>query len=536
MMMQVNAAGARLARFQSRDAGAASVPVAAALLALVAATAGLLAVTGDPRLAVLPLAAIAVTYALFATPLRFLLIGYSTMAWMVSLLPRLLSGRLETWWKSPMYPVYLFLSDNLSKTTGIEALRLSGSEALYLCILFLLLLRWLTRPSVPAPRTAGARILIASLWVSFAAVVWLEVWGLAHGGDFRQSLWQFRALFWLPVLVTLFGYSLEGPRDFPLVVYAMTVAACVKIGFGLFYMITIAWPNAYAPESMTGHEDSPLFVAVTLAWLAAWIHRPRLRTLPLTLLVVGWVLIGMVVNNRRIAFVELAVGLLFLYLFLGGPVKRLTNRALLVLLPAVALYLAVGMSRPRGIFKPAALIMSVSKQTDGSSLTRDIENFNLIQTLKPVKVLGSGWGHEYNEVVKADDISKYFAQYRYVAHNSILWLLSIGGIVGFTLLWMPVSIGVFLAARSYRFAANPLERTAAITGLAILSSYVVQSWGDMGTQGAFSGLVVAWGLATVARLATHTGAWPSTIGLIAPRRTRAAQRGPSERRVAGDTR
>ena len=106
---------------------------------------------------------------------------------------------------------------------------------------------------------------------------------------------------------------------------------------------------------------------------------------------------------------------------------------------------------------------------------------------------------------------------------------------GFALFWMPVSIGVFLAAGSYRFGANPLERTAAITALGILSSYVVHSWGDMGTQSAFSGLVVAWGLATVARLATHIGAWLSTIGLIAPRHSRPTQRVPSKRRVAGDT-
>ena len=525
--MHVNVTNTRFGLFRPRDGASGSVVTA--LLALVAATAGLLAITGDPRLALLPLAAIAAAYALFATPLRFLVIGYSAMAWMVSIVPRRDPDPLKVIWRSPMHPVYAFLSDNLSKTTGIEALRLSGAEAIYLCILFLVLLKWLIRPSVPKPRTTGARILIASLWISFAAVVWLEVWGLARGGDFRQSLWQFRGLFWLPVLVTLFSHSLEGPRDFRLVLYAMTVAACVKIGFGLFYMITVAWPNAYAPEAMTGHEDSPLFVVVTVAWIAAWIHRPRLRTLPLTLLVVGWVLAGVVLNNRRIAFVELGVGLLFIYLFLDGPVKRLANRAILLMLPVVALYLAVGVNRPRGIFKPASLIMSVSKQTDESSLTRDIENYNLIQTLKPVKVLGSGWGHEYNEVVKADDISMYFAQYRYIAHNSILWLLGIGGIVGFTLLWMPVSIGVFLAARSYRFAANPLERTAAITGLAILTSYVVQSWGDMGTQGAFSGLGVAWGLAIVARLATHTGAWPSTIGLIAPRRTLGA------RLVAGST-
>lgn len=519
-MTSVNAIGARRTRFQWGDSPTVSRPIAAALVALVAATAGLLAVTGDPVLAVLPLAVVGAAYALFATPLRFLLIGYSGMAWMVSMQAHAIPGT-DGLWSSPTYPIYLLLSDNLSKTTGIDALRFSGAEAVYVGILLIVLIRWLTSLTVPEFRPVGARIMIASVWVSFAAVVWLEVWGLARGGDFRQSLWQFRGLFWLPVLVTLFSYSLEGPTDFPLVVRAMTVGACVKIGFGLYYMITIAWPNAHAPETLTSHEDSPLFVAVALAWVAAWFHRPRLRSVPPTLLVVVWMLIGIVVNNRRIAFIELTVGLLLLFLFLDGPVKRLMNRTILLMLPVVIVYLAVGVSRPHGIFKPAALIMSVSKQQDASSMTRDIENFNLIQTLKPVKLLGSGWGHEYNEVVKADDISKYFAQYRYIAHNSILWLLGIGGLVGFTLLWMPVAIGVFLAARSYRFAASPLERTTAVTVLTILTSYMIQSWGDMGTQGAFSELVVAWAFAFVAQLATHTGAWPPTARFFAPRRAAA---------------
>ena len=103
-------------------------------------------------------------------------------------------------------------------------------------------------------------------------------------------------------------------------------------------------------------------------------------------------------------------------------------------MPLVVVYFAIAHFKTTGIFAPGASLLSVTKQKDGSSITRDIENFNLLVTLRQHPFVGSGWGHEYVELVKADDISKFFPQYRYIAHNSVLWLWSIGGLAGFTLL------------------------------------------------------------------------------------------------------
>jgi O-antigen ligase len=126
-----------------------------------------------------------------------------------------------------------------------------------------------------------------------------------------------------------------------------------------------------------------------------------------------------------------------------------------------------------------------------------------------------GWGHEYTEVNRAYDITQYFAQYRFIAHNSILWLIAIGGIVGFTLLWMPLVVGIFLATRCYRFARDPAERTAAAAVLAVFVAYVVQAWGDMGTQGGGTTLLTACALAVTGKLARATGAWTPRVRLVA---------------------
>jgi O-antigen ligase len=226
-------------------------------------------------------------------------------------------------------------------------------------------------------------------------------------------------------------------------------------------------------------------------------------------------MVALVLNNRRIAFVSLVASLFVLYTMLHGRVKLWATRVGIFLLPLACLYLLAARTHTTGIFKPGAQLMSVSEQTDGSSRTRDIENYNLIQTIKPNPLIGTGWGHEYREMNRAYNISQIFAQYRFIAHNSILWLLSIGGVVGFALVWMQIVVGVFLSTRSYRFARDAHERTAAASMIAILICYVVQAWGDMGTQGGAPTLLLACALAGSGKLARATGAWPGRVRITA---------------------
>jgi hypothetical protein len=136
------------------------------------------------------------------------------------------------------------------------------------------------------------------------------------------------------------------------------------------------------------------------------------------------------------------------------------------------------------------MIRSVSSQEDSSSKTRDIENFNLIQTLKLHPILGSGFGHEYVETVQANRVDQYFAQYRFIAHNSVLWLLSLSGWLGFTFVWMIFPVGMLIALRVHRQCTTPVDRvTAFVTATAVLC-FVLQAWGDMGLQSWMGTLIV----------------------------------------------
>jgi O-antigen ligase len=96
------------------------------------------------------------------------------------------------------------------------------------------------------------------------------------------------------------------------------------------------------------------------------------------------------------------------------------------------------------------------------------------------KILGPGFGSEYVEAVKADDISSGFSLYKFIAHNSVLWLWSLGGLLGFTVLWMIYPMQAYFSARGYRFGRTHVERAAGLATLAGTATALAQDWGDMG--------------------------------------------------------
>lgn len=422
-------------------------------------------------------------------------------------------------WFPPLYWLQYVLVENLNKTLPIEALRFSLLEVIFVAMAVLAVARVGFRIRVDTRgRGRGTVALTFFLFLSFAGVLWLEFYGVGvRGGDFRQSLWQFRQLFWLPLTTVLFSICLRDHRDFLTAVKILMAAACFKIAVAAWFQFTIARPMAFEPPYLTTHNDSILFVIVFMLLVIRFIHQLTTRNLVSLLLIGSYVFFGIVINNRRLAFVNLLVCLALVLFIMRGPAKKFVVRGIMLSLPFLLAYVVVGGNRNGAVFKPANLIMSVVTQKDASSATRDIENFNLIVTLKQGKVLGNGWGHEYIEMVKAYDISEAFAQYRFIAHNSVLWLLSIGGFFGFTLLWMPMAAGVFLARRAYFFARTPDERTTSVLVICMIAIYMMQAWGDMGVICNIATFTVAMALAAAGKLAVATGAFPARPRLIGTR-------------------
>jgi O-antigen ligase len=184
-------------------------------------------------------------------------------------------------------------------------------------------------------------------------------------------------------------------------------------------------------------------------------------------------------------------------------------------------YVAIGWNSNSRIFAPIQLYRSVGDgQVNSSTLYRDLENFNLLDTLRENAIVGTGFGHEFNTPVTMPDIS-FFKEWRYMPHNSMLGLWCFTGWLGFTSIWLALAVGVLFAARSYHWARMPDERTAAFTALAVILIYSVQCWGDIGFSERTSIFLVGPALAVAGQLAVSTGAWgllPNTARIPRPSR------------------
>lgn len=481
----------------------------ALLLATAVLVCGLLIAGGDGNLliALAPFAGIAALYTVWRAPMRATLLGLFFLALAVDIPQERPADGL---WKSFTYPIGTLLFENLNKVVGVEALRFSGLDLLLLLLVAIVVVRKLTDDPVDRlGNPPGVRWLTLALLLSLATLAGLELWGLARGGNFKNSLWQFRQMMWMPVLAGLFIYAFRGTRDFAALAKAVVVASCLKVGIGLYFKYAVALPQGLDPPYVTSHSDTLVFVTAMAICIANWLQRPSFGALAIMVTVVPWTMLGMIANNRRLAWVSLGGCLIVMYVLLRGRAKRSVNRMLLLLAPIFLAYLVIGRNHTGGVFGPAGKIMSVVTQDDRSSGTRDIENYNLLQTLKRQKLLGWGFGHEYLELVKADNISQYFALYLYVGHNSVLWFWGVGGLLGYTATWLFVTIAIFLLTRSYYFGRRPTERIAATVGMSIFVAFTVQAWGDMGMQSWCGVFLMAAATCVAAKLPIATGAYPA---------------------------
>jgi hypothetical protein len=248
------------------------------------------------------------------------------------------------------------------------------------------------------------------------------------------------------------------------------------------------------------------------------LQRRNGRRIFLTVVILPILIAGMLANGRRLAWVELAAGLATIAaLTPWSPAKRTFARALVAASPLFLGYAIAGWSSTSALFKPVQTLRSVvDSKADPSTLWRDLENYNLFYTLRHNPLLGTGYGHGYIEIISLPDVSSSYALYRFLPHNSILGLWAYGGLVGFTVLWTMVVVGLFLAARAYRHAVTVDDRTAALAAVSIIVVYLVYCYGDLGLGTWTSVFTVAPAFAIAGRLAVTTGAWPSRAAARQP--------------------
>jgi hypothetical protein len=350
-----------------------------------------------------------------------------------------------------------------------------------------------------------------ALLLFLGGVLFLAAYGIARGGQVDWTFRQIIHILQLPIVALLFLYALRIPKDLAAVGTAFVITACVRSLIVLYVYVGVCMPKGITaltgkPEWCTTHSDSVLFVSALVILFAHALEQRKALVTRNAILAGAVIFVGIVLNNRRLAFVSLALAMLVIYLALDpSKRKRRVTTALAIALPLLIGYVLVGSESHSAspLLKPAKAIVSVLDQRDTSSISRDIENENLIYTLRQSPLLTQGFGHEYlsspnNPPV---DLTDVFKNYRIIAHNGVLWLWSIAGVVGFTLLWLIYPLAGTLAVKAYRGAETSIERSAALASFGCVAVCAIQVWGDQGFSSYMTLVTFGVAFAVAARLA-----------------------------------
>lgn len=423
-------------------------------------------------------------------------------------------------WQSPFINMGGLFAFNMSNELGIEALKISGIGLTILLLLIRRIHRILSGRVADTPSAiVPAAPLKWTLGIGLCAVLVLLAWGVVNGGDSQMAKVQTQV--YLPLLGTAFvlGPAFRGSGDYRSLGKVFVAAACCKAVMALWarHVMPDFIPDAYGVmrevEYATSHGDSLLFACACLILVVPVFFDFSKRNVMWLLLFGPLIAAGMVANDRRLAYVELAIGIVLLPLMNPNNwITRYTRKTVLLLSPVLVLYVGVGWFSASRVFEPVKLVRSMvsAQRSDGSidrsTLFRDVENYNLIYTFQSSPFIGTGFGHPFVAAVANDDLGA-FKDYPFLPHNSLLGLMGFCGGIGVMALFTPFLVSLFLAARSQFVAQSPEHAMAAAVVIGNLCAYFMHVWGDIGFTEPTTIFTVGASLAVAAQLATATGAW-----------------------------
>lgn len=329
-----------------------------------------------------------------------------------------------------------------------------------------------------------------------------------------MGVWQIHRVMYLPAVFLLCQAAFRGPQDYVAVGKVVLWAGVLRSLQAMYVRAVV--PDPLDPafpelklEYATTHHDSLLFGAATVVLVAMVWMRVGGKTTRLVALAGPILIGGMLANDRRLVWIDIAVAVAAIYAVTEqNAFKRRLQRLAIVLVPIVAAYVVVGWQSDGGVFKPVQMIRSaLDSSSDGSTAWRDLENFNLVFTIRQHPLVGTGYGHGFWEVWPLPKVD--YALERFNPHNSILGLWCYGGYVGYTgitLLWVG---GIYFAIRAYYRSTVRMEKAAALVALGIVLIYYVQCYGDLGLGAWTCVFLVGPGMAVACKLAMKAEGWPS---------------------------
>ena len=398
---------------------------------------------------------------------------------------------LEQWGIAGLDPVtgrFPFYQ-TLAAALGVP-LRVSPVELLLLLTLGLMLPR-------QAARRAGTFVrgpLFVPLLLFLAGVVAAIAFGWAGGRgagpfDLRAAWEETRSFFYLGITYVLACNLIQTRAHLRIFTWLFILAIGVKSVQGVARFVYIR-ANGMQVEAITGHEDVVFFAAfvlllVTLVLFGARLDAAARRQTRLMFLVLPLLALTLLVTNRRLGFVVLAVGLALVALILLRTRRDIFLRLAPLVVVVLSIYTVVFWNNTGVLGQPIRAVRSIvapaTERDRSSNAWRELENRNLSYNISTAPITGLGFGRPYAFAVSQPPLDATgFVYWRYITHNAVYWMWMKMGLIGFILFWNLAGSAVVLGLVTFRRLNDPYLKALALVGAGVVLMQVIFSYGDLG--------------------------------------------------------
>lgn len=328
----------------------------------------------------------------------------------------------------------------------------------------------------------GGELLLPFLFF-LLCVAWGIIYGLTTGGDLKIIVVEVRP-FWYLFVSYLLAYNLVTRKEhIRLFFWLVIFSAGVKSLLGIYIYVVILHGDLTGHREIMAHEESFFFVALILLVVLFSIHYSYRPQLFAALLVLPFLLVALVANQRRADYIALLVGLMVVWV-LVFVVKRRARKALLIFgvlfLVLGGAYVAAFWQTGGSLGEPARAIVSVfyPDPTDVSSnVYRLIEDTNLKYTVK-LNPMGLGFGKPFLQFIPLPNILILDPYYLYVPHNTIYWVWMRLGPIGYFALWYIFGAIIIRGCIIARKLRNRYLQLVAIYIVAVTFMEVIVAYAD----------------------------------------------------------
>ncbi len=297
------------------------------------------------------------------------------------------------------------------------------------------------------------------------------VYGLIHGAPVNLVYHESRGfIFGICAFILAPGLNRDTRgRLFAGLITAATALAFITIARYVTYVrwgtLPVAQENAFA-------HDSVIYMMAATVGVAAWLLANRSRPKPWWLFLIAAVLVTatLMTGRRSGTLVGMVGGAALLFTYYPGHKLRATVLTIAALV-AMSLYLAAFWNAEYGaLAQPARAIesqLTPSARDDSSDTYRDIERYNLMQTIRANGITGIGFGQQFYQYQPLPDLTSFWPLQRYTAHQNVLWLWLKVGLAGLTTI-----IAVFVLAINRSLRTISAEGFDSFQGTVFVCIYV----------------------------------------------------------------